>query len=1281
MFRSPLGRKLAGRVRAARRVVLVAGLLVAVAVLPYVNAGAWQQEEAVRPPRTPSVAKGQANVLEGAEFVPGEVLVRFRSDAAAASAEAATMSLPGEIGMEVRLEAFDLQETVRGLRVAKVDPARTLEAVAELAARPDVLYAEPNYVRRKFALPNDPSFPNMWALKNTGQATPAIPGETANGIPGVDIGAESAWNITQGSDSIVVSVVDEGIDITHPDLADNIWTNPSPGDLGLAGDVHGWDFYHNDATVYDNPTSQTGSHAPDSHGTHVAGTIGASGNNARGVTGINWRVKLMSLKILGDPENEEDDPAPSSVRVTVRAYNYARQMRALWRTSGGTRGANIRVLNNSYGGGGKSQTELDAITALAQEEILFVAAAGNDTTDNFSLPQYPAGYNVSNLISVAATDHNDQLAGYSNYGARAVSVGAPGSAILSTTPGNTYSYFWGTSMATPHVSGAAALICAANPNITASQLRGVLAFTGPRVAALAGKTTTGRRLNVANAMTTALENDTTAPAVPGNLRVTAQSGRGLTLTWTAPGDNGNSGTAADYDFFFVNPTTQARTLLPTTLVPAAAGTEQTAVVDAPFNNFSGTVQLRVYDDTGNTSTASVSVTVPSNSGSNPYTVALTAAPGLAPQAGTTIVTGDDAYATHNLSFAFPFYGVNRNTLTVSTNGALYFSEPPRRTNGDADDVPGSVEAMQGQTMIAGMWDDLEINPSVRSDSGIFVTQDANRAVFRWQGVTFNYGTHVNFEIELRSDGTIQMRYGNSTNLYPVVGISGGEPDAYIVASHTRERVSQSTQPISLSNAQTVTFAPRSAALFTVSGRVTDAGGAGAPATVFISGGRSASTMTDAAGNYSFTGLTPNLAYSITPSHPNYTYAPSSIDIASLTADQGANFTATLKAQGGPNSIGIAQANYTLSEQDGRATFMITRSGDLSAAATVDYRTTDSDTFTVGCADATGNNGGAYARCDFSTTVGTLSFAPSENSKTVAVPVIDDGHDEATETFQLQLSNPKGTGAALAAQNVATISILDNDAPGAQNPVVASVPFFVRQHYLDFLSREPEDAEPWSGVLARCANIFTGPEANTDCDRIAVSQSFFGSPEFRLKGFYVFRFYKLAFNRLPQYTEIVSDMSFVAGATPEEVFARRAQLAAAFTARPEFQTAYGNLSNSAYVAALLGRYGLTSVTTPDPATPDSETRVTFTSASLTNQLDAASLTRAQVFRAVADSDQVQTAEFNSAFVAVQYYGYLRRTPEPAGYQDNLNALARGVSPREMVNAFLNSAEYRLRFGQQ
>jgi hypothetical protein len=186
----------------------------------------------------------------------------------------------------------------------------------------------------------------------------------------------------------------------------------------------------------------------------------------------------------------------------------------------------------------------------------------------------------------------------------------------------------------------------------------------------------------------------------------------------------------------------------------------------------------------------------------------------------------------------------------------------------------------------------------------------------------------------------------------------------------------------------------------------------------------------------------------------------------------------------------------------------------------------------------------------------------------------------------------------------------------------------------------------------------------------------------LKGFYVFRFYRVGYNRLPSYQEVVSDMSFVAGQTAQEVYARKAQLATLFMERAEFQTLYGGMTNAQYVAALMTRYQLTQITTPDPAQPDTGGQVTLTTTELTNRLGANTMTRAQVLRAVADSDEVGGREYTNAFVGMQYYGYLRRTPDEAGFRAWFNYLtANPTDARTMVNGFLNSTEYRLRFGQQ
>ncbi|HEY0099416.1 MAG TPA: Calx-beta domain-containing protein, partial [Pyrinomonadaceae bacterium] len=380
------------------------------------------------------------------------------------------------------------------------------------------------------------------------------------------------------------------------------------------------------------------------------------------------------------------------------------------------------------------------------------------------------------------------------------------------------------------------------------------------------------------------------------------------------------------------------------------------------------------------------------------------------------------------------------------------------------------------------------------------------------------------------------------------------------------------------------------------------------------------------------------------------------------------------------TLQFGAASYAVGEEEGRVTVQVTLTGGSVGGVSVDYRTVDTDAFTVSCDDPANNNGGAFARCDFATTVGRLDFAAGETQKTISVPLINDTHDEAAETFQIVLSNASGV-AVLGTNSNTTVIVQDDDPLRAANPIFTTS-FFVRQHYLDFLSREPEANEPWSAILNNCPDVLNLDAASPSaaCDRITVSRSFFGSPEFRLKGFSVFRFYKLVFNRLPEYTEIVSDMSFVAGATAEEVFARKAQLATAFTQRQEFTNAYGGLSNTGYVEALLGRYGLNSVRTNSPQRPDDDAlKVILTQADLIGGLNAGTLTRAQVLRAVADSDEVGALEFDNAFVAMQYYGYLRRKPEPAGYEAWLKVLRRG-DIRTMVNGFLYSAEYKLRFGR-
>jgi uncharacterized delta-60 repeat protein len=403
----------------------------------------------------------------------------------------------------------------------------------------------------------------------------------------------------------------------------------------------------------------------------------------------------------------------------------------------------------------------------------------------------------------------------------------------------------------------------------------------------------------------------------------------------------------------------------------------------------------------------------------------------------------------------------------------------------------------------------------------------------------------------------------------------------------------------------------------------------------------------------------------------------------------ARYVTTLPAA---TRIQFSQASYSAAEtaNDPMAEpvvlINVTRSGDLSGASKVDYQPFD-DPSPVPC-DPTASGGPypqgtAYARCDYATTIDTLSFAPGESQKSFRVPLVNDSHAEVPETFTVVLSNPQG--AALDARYGAVVTINDDDTGAGPNPI-NNHQFFVRQQYLDFLSREPEAGgfNAWVATLNNCADPFNfEPNVpSASCDRISVSKNFLLSDEFHLKGLYVYKFYKVVLppGSLPTYAEISRDMRSVTGQTPEEVHAKKAAYANAFVQRYVFRAAYDDLSNGAYVSALLTPYNLTAITTKDPAAPDGIAQVTLTQADLTARLDAMTLTRAQVLRAVVDSTEVNTAEFNGAFGAMQDYGYLRRTPEPGGYNDWLTHLnSHPGDYRSLVRGFLYSLEYSLRFG--
>ena len=409
----------------------------------------------------PAFAQRRTESIQGREVAAGQVLVKFKT----------TDQLV--ISQTQWTQDVDTAETVNsdGLIRMHSRSKDTASMLRNLSLRADVLYAEPDYIVHTTTSPTDPNYAQLWGLKNSGQTILGVVGTNQ-----ADIAAESAWAITTGSQSIVVGVVDTGTDYTHPDLAANMWNNPT-GVGGCAIGTHGY-----------NAIAKTCDPMDDNfHGTHVSGTIGAVGNNNLGVVGVNWNTSVMALKFL-------DSTGSGSVSDAITVIEFAIQAKIA--------GVNIRVLSNSWAGSGFSQALSDEIKKANTYDILFVAAAGNSSADNTITATYPANYNLPNVIAVAATDNNDGLASFSNYGSTNVHLGAPGVSILSTQPGSRYQYLSGTSMATPHVSGAAALLLSQNAALTTAQLKDAILKNVDPIPSLTGRTVTGGRLNVCRAMPT-----------------------------------------------------------------------------------------------------------------------------------------------------------------------------------------------------------------------------------------------------------------------------------------------------------------------------------------------------------------------------------------------------------------------------------------------------------------------------------------------------------------------------------------------------------------------------------------------------------------------------------------------------------------------------------------------------------------------------------------------------------------------------------------------------------
>lgn len=674
-----------------------------------------------------------------ARYVPGVVLVQFAPGTAAAEKAAARAGV-GAVSTE------DVSPLAVGLEKFTLAPGRSVDsAIGGLQRNPNVEFAEPDYIVESLATSNDPYYTggNLWGMY----------GDTTSPANQFGSQAGEAWAAGfTGSKNVYVMVIDEGIQIDHPDLAANIWTNPfDPTDgvdndgNGYVDDTNGWDFVYNDRSVYDA--------GEDDHGTHVAGTIGGVGGNGAGVAGVNWSVTMISGKFLG--------PNGGAISNAIKAADYATNLKI-------KHGLNIVASSNSWGGGGYSQAMADAINRGGDQGILFVAAAGNASSDNDAAGAYPANYECTKggtrgwdcVVSVASITSTGALSSFSNFGATTVDIGAPGSSINSSLPGNTYGNYSGTSMATPHVTGAVALCASSNPLLTTRQILQSVLWSAKPTTALAGRVSTGGRLDIGSLISECVE-PSTVPVTgsPSGLTASDPTSSSVLLNWSA-------GTSANHQGFEIQRSPVGCGSYVSIGWVEAGSTTFTAANLQPstsycfrvsaFNNFGGGTN-------GPWSSEALATTADPPPPPAPYVCQTTTFAWATPDTSATSYTlGDDGVASVTLPFAVRQYGLSYSSMKVSANGYVvlgssgaveYFNSP----------IPLSAEP---NGLIAPWWDDLNPSGGGRIWVRTFGIAPNRTTAVSWVAVPhFNQtGSEVTFQILFReSSGEITFQYLDATS--------------------------------------------------------------------------------------------------------------------------------------------------------------------------------------------------------------------------------------------------------------------------------------------------------------------------------------------------------------------------------------------------------------------------------------------------------------------------------------------------------------------------------------
>jgi len=606
---------------------------------------------------------------------------------------------------------------------------------------------EPNYLIPLKTVPDDPEFPKQWPLNNTGQT---------NGTDDADVDAPEAWDIETGSSNVVIAIVDTGIDYTHEDLCANIWNNT--GEIagngvdddgnGYIDDTMGWDFVDASGGATDEDFV-----APDNdpmdrhgHGTHVAGIAGAVADNGTGIAGVAGNCKIMPVR--AGYKTSSGDGVLESVD-SAQAIIYAAENGA-------------KVINLSWGDPQKSNLIDDAIAFANDQGALICAAAGNENTSDIL---YPAASENTAVMAVGATDANDRKATFSNYGSW-VDVSAPGVSIYSLYLNNRYQYMSGTSMATPHVAGLAALLFSYFEDISPVDVKARIIRSVDVLSDLSEKNCTSGRIDAYTALTA----NYVLPYIFTLNPESAHQGDQITISGDNFGDNQGSGRVRFY---------------PETEADIISWTSSVIVCQVPDDAQSGEVNVVNADGRSNSVTISILV--------NYYEETLIENDFIGAGEAQTWQADDQAWE-YQLPFTFTFFGQAYDRVYVCANGYLDFTDPTAS-------YLNSDEAFKTRVMIAPLWDDLVTNGSAQTGEDIYVeVSDADAVSFRWVAETYENGNPVNAEAVLYSDGRIQFNYaGGNGDLSPTIGISGGGGENYHFSTH--DGTSQLTQ------AESAVFSP------------------------------------------------------------------------------------------------------------------------------------------------------------------------------------------------------------------------------------------------------------------------------------------------------------------------------------------------------------------------------------------------------------------------------------------------------------------------------------------